>query len=543
MKTLHLSLLLVVCGMFSGTSTLVSTAAEPGSSEAARRVDELLASEVFTEDSSGEPVGRVDDETFLRRAYLDVVGEVPTIDEVLAFTLDPDADKRAKLIATLLADDGFGRNWGRYWRDVIMYRRSEDRSLIAAGPLTDFLTEKFNKNTSWDEIATAFVTAKGDVREDGSTALIMAQAGRPEETVAEISRIFMGIQIQCAQCHDHPTDRWKREQFHQLAAFFPRVAVRPQRNGTDRTFLVTATDFFPRFHRRNNNNRYIGTREHRMPDLDNPGAEGELMQPVFFATGQKLDTGAKDVQRRDALARWMTSRSNPWFAKAYVNRIWAELVGEGFYDPIDDIGPDRSCSAPETLKYLAGQFVESGYDTKWLFATIMSTGAYQRESRSRRNFDETPFLANCAQRLRGDQLYSNLAAVLNLPENNASVRGRYGAARGPRALFNIAFGYDPSSPRGEISGSIPQALAMMNNRLINQAISAYRPDGLGGLLRQIEDDEDALVQLYLRALARQPTDKELRTCLGYIREIGNRAEAFEDILWALVNSTEFLHRK
>jgi hypothetical protein len=318
--------------------------------------------------------------------------------------------------------------------------------------------------------------------------------------------------------------------------------VRPQRNGTDRTFLVTATDLFSRFRRQNNNNRYAGTREHRMPDLENPEAEGQLMQPVLFATGQKLDSGLKDADRRGSLARWMTSRSNPWFAKAYVNRIWAELVGEGFYEPIDDIGPDRECSAPDTLKYLAGQFVESGYDTKWLFTTILNTEAYQRESRSRRGYGETPFLANCSQRLRGDQLYSNLATVLNLPDV-ASRGGRYGAARGPRAVFNIAFGYDPSSPREEVTGSIPQALAMMNNPLINQGISSYRPDGLGGLLRQVEDNEDAVIQLYFRALARQPTDKELKTCLSHIKEAGRRNEAFEDILWALINSTEFLHRK
>lgn len=541
MKTLLSSYLGVAFGLLLLSADRTLTAA-PNSSDSARRVDELLAAEVLTKDATSKPVGRIDDETFVRRVYLDVVGEVPAIDDVLAFTLDTNADKRAKLITTLLADDSFGNNWGRYWRDVIMYRRSEDRSLIAAVPLTDFLTEQFNENTGWNRIATAFVTAKGDVREDGSTALIMAQAGRPEETVAEISRIFMGIQIQCAQCHDHPTDRWKREQFHELAAFFPRVAVRPQRNGTDRTFLVTSTDFFPRFRRQNNNNRYVGTREHRMPDLEDPEADGELMQPVLFATGQKLGSGLKDTDRRTTLARWMTSRSNPWFAKAYVNRIWAELVGEGFYEPIDDIGPDRECSAPETLKYLAGQFVESGYDTKWLFKTILNTEAYQRESRSRRSYGETPFLANCSQRLRGDQLYSNLAAVLNLP-NTASRGGRYGAARGPRAGFNIAFGYDPSNPREEVTGSIPQTLAMMNNPLINQGISSYRPDGLGGLLRQVEDNEDAIVQLYLRALARQPSDNELKNCMNYINETGDRNEAFEDLLWALVNSTEFLHRK
>ena len=541
----------VVLGLVLGAGLLVfgdcpTKAGENVVAKAAAEIDRLLSSETRGGAVSGQAAKKCGDETFLRRSSLDLVGKAPFVEEVLAFTLDPDANKREKLVDNLLADSKYGENWARYWRDVVMYRRTEERALISAQSMADYLTEEFNKNTPWDKIATSFITALGDVAEDGHTGLIMAQAGQPEETVAEISRIFMGIQIQCAQCHDHPTDRWKREQFHELAAFFPRVAVRPGRPGDIRTFAVVADDG-PARNFGNNNQRFRGTPEHYMPDLQKPGEKGKLMTPVFFATGHSLKTGTRDSDRRGLLAEWLTSPKNEWFAKAFVNRVWAELVGEGFYDPVDDMGPDRECSAPKTLDYLAASFVSSGHDVKQLYRTIMATDAYQRQSQSRRTPDGTPFLANCPQRLRGDQLFNQLMSVLGISESGGGFMARgpmaFRGARGPRGIFNAAFGYDPSAHREEVAGSIPQALLMMNSPMIAQAISVRGSSGLGRLLAEIKDNEALVAELYLKTLSREPTAKELQTCLAHVKQVGDRGEAFEDILWSLVNSTEFLHRK
>jgi len=485
------------------------------------------------------------DESFLRRVSFDIIGQPPSTEAILAFSLDPDPNKRAALVEKLLADERYADNWSRYWRDVIFYRRSEDRALLAAGVATDYLREELSQNTPWDEVATAFITAKGDVREDGATALIFAQNGRPEETVAEISRIFLGVQIQCAQCHDHPYDRWKREQFHELAAFFPRVAVRPQLGGDKRTFLVTATDRRT-FIRRNANNRFVGELEHFMPDLDDPGAKGTKMQPVFFATGDEVKFGTDDADRRELLAKWLTSKSNPWFARAIVNRMWAEMVGEPFYAAIDDMGPDRECSAPQTLDYLSAGFVESGHDVKWLIRTIAATETYQRQSRSRRSPGELPYQTVCNQRLRGDQLFDSLTSLLNVPEQFLGGRGRgrgqYGVQATARNQFNAAFGYDPSAPREEVAGSIQQTLFLMNSPFITNLMSSKRAAGLGRLLQQIDSDEDLVSELYLKAFSREPTAEELQNCVNYVKEVGDRDEAFEDILWVLMNSSEFAHR-
>ena len=203
-----------------------------------------------------------------------------------------------------------------------------------------------------------------------------------------------------------------------------------------------------------------------MPNLDDPSAPGTEMQPKFFLTGTEVPLGTLDRDRRRTLADLITR--NDWFSTAYVNRMWLELVGKGFYDSVDDLGPDRESSAPQTITTLATAFADSGYDIKWLFRTICATDAYQRESRPQSSASEKPFTANIAQRLRGDQLFNSLVTALEIDETRANLKrpsrspGNYGRRNTPRTAFVGIFGYDPSDPRDVISGSIPQTLAMMN---------------------------------------------------------------------------------
>jgi hypothetical protein len=212
---------------------------------AADEVDRLLQEEVLGNLPVGQTLAAVtSDQAFLRRVYFDFVGEPPTPGEITAFCLDPSSDKRTKLLEQLLADKRFGRNWGRYWRDVILYRRSADQALIASQSLETFLIERFNGQPRWNEIARSFITAQGNVYDKGETGLFMAHLAEPVEVAAETSRIFLGIQIQCAQCHDHPTDRWKRQQFHEFVAFFPRASMRRQPTQPP-TFVLTSFDVGP----------------------------------------------------------------------------------------------------------------------------------------------------------------------------------------------------------------------------------------------------------------------------------------------------------
>ena len=528
----------------------IAAASDPGVRQTARQIDKLLAEDVFTKET--KPAPRANDATFLRRVWLDIVGDIPSPEHVTAFLLDPADDKRERVVRSLLADPQYGQNWARYWRDVILYRRLEDRAQIVANALVVELTEKFNKNVPWNEIASEFITAKGDVREHGDTAIYMAQDSRTEETAAELSRIFLGIQIQCCQCHDHPYDSWKREQFHELAAFFPRTSLRPVATPTRRSFEVVASDRQARVRPNAPNADRRSTPEHFMPNLDDPAAVGTRVQPKFFLTGAELPFGTPDAARRGTVSEWMTE--SPWFATAFVNRLWAELVGEGFYEPIDDIGPEREPSAPKAVEFLSQRFAESGYDVKWLFRVICSTKAYQRESRPRREVDGTPFTANVAQPLRSDQLYNALLTALEADEEeNAlgqpgrpmkNVMNLYGRDRTARKAFEDSFGYDPSDSRESVTSSIPQALAMMNAPRISTAVRGQRPNTLlGRLIEEIDDDESLIEELYLRTLSREPTDKEIAIARKYRKEIKDRPAAFEDLFWALLNSAEFSHRR
>jgi len=577
----------------------------------ARRIDEMIADTLRQKEVSVAP--RCNDEDFLRRVMFDLAGTVATSQEVTLFGIDPDSRKRANQIDRLLVSDEFSLNWARYWRDVIYSRATEMRSRIAQGPFVNWMAGQLRDQRSWDDIATALVTATGDVREKGQTALIFAHGGQPREIAAETSRIFLGIQIQCANCHDHPYDAWKREQFHQLAAFFPRVRTRRVADKMPRSFEVVSFNRDPRTDRRqrqrvnpkqlmrrfdkngdnmiskpevaetrfarnfdrllkrgdtnkdqllsiaeikklpppNNNKPGRGSAEYYMPDLENPAARGTRIDPVFFLDQLEQDeqpSGQDDLERREALSRLLTSRENPWFAKALANRIWTEMLGEGFYTQIDDLGPGRSAVYPEVLDLLADGFVASNYDIRWLFRTIANTETYQRQIRSRDPAEITPTFASAMPtRLRADQLYSAVTKVLGVNESLkrplGQGKGMYGQDRSPRRQFSEVFGVDPSTPQADITGTVPQALFMMNSPLINGLLQGDRATRLGRLLERYPQESDALAELYLLVLAREPSAREQTLCKQYLREVGNRREAYEDLMWSLLNSSEFLSKR
>lgn len=510
------------------------------------------------EGRAGDAAPPCSDEVFLRRLHLDLVGRQPRPDETLAFVADPSPSKRSAAVDRLLADPAWARAQARLFRDVILYRRTDPRAAALAAPLEDFLASRLAGVASWGEIARDLITATGAPGEHGETAIIMAQMGETADIAAEVSRIFLGIQVQCAQCHDHVTDRWKREQFHEFAAFFPRILIRPAGGqGIDR-FEVVSFDRDPRGKRgKNPDNPRRGDLEHVMPDRDDPSKPGTTMTPRFFLTGRSLPQGSSDQERRQTVAEWITAPSNPWFSRSIVNRLWAELVGEGFYPAIDDIGPDREPRDAARLDDIAAGFAAHDSDLRWLYHEICTSPEYGRESRSRSPVSGQDLPATCPQRLHADQLFTQLLETLGVDERRAGLQAR---RRGggplpeeamerlrlgtPRNTFAQVFGFDPSTPREEVVGSIPQALLLSNGPQIQQALSATRPGTvLSRLLRTEPDDAAVTRALYLRTLAREPSEDELRTCLDHVADRRDRVEAFEDVFWALVNSAEFLHRR
>jgi len=498
--------------------------------------------------AAAAPADRCDDATFLRRATLDLLGRQPTPDEIESFLADAAADKRSAAVDRMLADPAWARTWARYFRDVILFRRSDDRALAMALPLERFFEARLRDDASWAALAHDMITATGSPAERGETAIIMAQMGETADVAAAMSRVFLGVQIQCAQCHDHFTDRWKRRQFHEFAAFFPRVEIRRgMGTGLDR-FEVVSRDEPPRRGKgAKPANALRGELEHRMPDRDDPSRPGTVVTPTFFLTGASLPTGTSDMRRRRTVARWISVTDNPWFARAIVNRVHAELVGDGFYAGIDDLGPDREPRDPDTLAALCRTFVAADHDLRVLFRAVTALPAYQTASRSRSHAGRVAAGVTCPQRLRADQAFAQVLRALGAEEAEAAGRGPAGRGtqvRAPRNAFEQAFGFDPSLPREEVAGTIPQALLLMNSQPLARALDAERRSTvLGRLLAEHGDDRAVADALHLRTLARHATPDELQACVDHVRATGDRADAFEDVFWALVNSAEFIHRK
>jgi hypothetical protein len=272
------------------------------------------------------------------------------------------------------------------------------------------------------------------------------------------------------------------------------------------------------------------------------------VQPVFFVDETSFETGMSDLDRREALADLITAPDNEWFSKAFVNRIWAEMTGAGFYTPIDDMGPMRTARHPEVLGFLAGQLAAHDYNVKWLYRTIANTETYQREIRTLEPGSEVETFASASPtRLRFDQVYNALTEVLGVEQMGFGGRGRFPGGRpgrnAGRAAFSQLFGFDPSTPQEDIVGSIPQALYLMNSPQLSNQVRGVGNTRLAGLLRDFEDDRDALAELYLLVLCREPSEREIDINEEYIDEVGSRTEAFEDIMWSLLNSSEFLSRR
>ncbi|MEW4489184.1 DUF1549 domain-containing protein [Thalassoglobus sp. JC818] len=595
----------------AGSISVWNSTSHGSEHEFSSRIDHELQRLLLEENVEVAP--QTSDEDFLRRAYLDLIGRVPSSSEINLFGLDPDLDKRAKVIDTLIASEEFAKFWGRYFKQLVTSRATEQRIRLVEPAFETWFIEQISEGRSWDEITRDLITATGSVMDSGATGLIFSHTGEPQEVAAEISRIFLGIQLSCANCHDHPTDSWTRDEFHGLAAFLPRVTVRREEPGDPRSFAVRSleqsnrrarpTENFDQIFRALDRNRdgFLikseargqlasrfdqilagsdtnkdgklslkefenvrnmanmpqpgrGELEYFMPDLNNPASQGTLTQPVFFipeVRGPEIHPGSSDLTRRHALADYVTSPTNPWFARAFVNRVWAEMLGKGFYMPVDDMGPERFALYEPVLDMLAQGFADHGYDIKWVYRTIANTQAYQRRLVAIPTDEyQPPFASAVPTRLSADQIFQSLQEVLDVnsmsrfPGRNRgnAIQQRYGIDP-ERNQFVELFGVDPSTPSEDIIGNIPQALFVMNSPIIEQNIRGTGNSMLARLLREYPDDEDALSELYLRVLSREPTAREMSINTRFLSEIKNRNEAFEDIYWSLLNSTEFITRR
>jgi hypothetical protein len=489
---------------------------------------------------------RINDGAFVRRVYLDLTGKLPATRAVGTFISDNSSDKRSRLIDMLLRSDDFARHRARYWRDVILARATDNRLFVKLPremALEEWLFEEFKANASWGYVARSLITSIGELnlrapKTGGDAAMLLAHTrdDGPIERTNDTARVFLGINLQCAQCHDHPDDIWRRQHFHEMAAFFGKLVDRirierlPGRQG-----LPMAMNF----------HTFLASRQfgdYRMPDRDDPKRTSSV-HPRFL-TGESPRQALSDRARRKALAGYVTASDNYYFSAAFVNRVWGELMGQAFVMPVDNLGPLQPALYSDVMIALAASFRASEFDIKELYRLILNTQTYQRQMRMGESPGEhVKFAGTYPTRLRPEALWDSLVAALDLKEFIPPRAGPFQARFRLSGIFKEMFAFDPSAKPEDVEGSVPQALMLMNNRQINNQIRATGNTVLARTLRDFPKDGDAINQVYLRALGRSPTDREKRICLEHIADLGERGKAFEDILWSLINSAEFRTRR
>ncbi len=482
-----------------------------------------------------------DDAELLRRLYLDLVGRIPTPERAVAFLDSTDPDKRRKLINELLASQDFGRHFADVWRSRLVPRdpANTKAQVDRFGP---WLADQINRHRGWDRIATDLLTASGDVRQNPQTAFVMAhgESNQPKANLlaAATARVFLGIQLQCAECHDHPFAPWKQEDFWGLAAFFGRTRNSALKGPV--FFLTEEPDPNPP-------SAKLGGVER--PEIrpggaivisaagGNKGAGKVVPAKLLGGKPQELDDTAP---LRPRLAAWITASENPYFARAFVNRTWAQLFGRGLVQPVDNLHEDNPPSHPELLALLADEFVASGYDVKHLFRCLCNSRAYQRTSQPLpgNEADHELFSRIAVKPLSPEAIYDSLAVILNASKLAASA-GKPNAGKGPplnvREEFINFFRGQGDAEAGEFVQGIPQFLRRLNGEMFN------RPSPLlDQLIASGASRDRAIETLYLATLSRRPTQQERQLMAEYLAKRETPEQGYAGVLWILLNSGEFI---
>lgn len=473
-----------------------------------------------------EPAG---DATFLRRATLDAIGRVPTPEEARDFLADRDPDRRARLVDRLLDRPEYADFWANKWADLL--RPNPYRvGIKAVWNLDAYLRDSFRRNKPYDQFVREIVTAQGSTFRNGPV-VVFRDRRDPTEITTLVSQLFLGIRLDCARCHHHPFEVWSQDDFFSLSAYFARMGrrgqgVSPPISGGEEVFFAT--------------NR------------------GEVKHPV---TGQVLPprplfgkTAPVDDEHdpRLALADWIVAPENPYFARVIVNRVWADLMGRGLVEPVDDLRATNPPSNAPLLAALADDFRRNGHDLKKLIRTIMTSSAYALSSRpTERNLaDVRNHSRYYRQRLRAEVLLDAVSDITGVPETFAAMPPGSRAMQlwtvRSQSVFLDSFGrpdpnQDPPCERTSDT-TVVQALHLMNSPNLHRKVTSDAGRA-AALASSTKSPREIVDELYLLVYSRLPDDEERQICLQVFEEKGaTRRRAVEDLMWALINTPEFVFK-
>ncbi len=461
-----------------------------------------------------------DDESFLRRIFLDLTGGLPTVDDYNRFVPSADPEKRNKLIDELVNRKEFTELWVGYWAEWLMVRSSNVISYKAMLLYYNWLADQIGRNVPLDKMVQTLLGA------NGGTFKVPQSNYYQNETdtlkVAEnVAQVFMGMRVQCAQCHNHPFDRWTQDDYYSFAAFFSQVG---RKGGEDYRETIVFNS---------------GGGEVAHP------VGGRVMAPKFLGGGP-ADVAGKD--RRIVLANWLASPQNPYFASNFANRVWAHFFGPGIIDPVDDVRISNPASNPELLAELAKRFTATNYDFKQLVRDICRSQTYQRSTaRNETNMqDEKNFAHANLRRIKAESLLDCISQVTNTKDKfqglPVGARAVQIADGNTSTYFLTTFGRATRetvcSCEVKMEPTLSQALHLLNGDTVNNKIQA------GGIIdKMIAEKVEPLVmveRLYMSTLARKPTPQEVESFKPIVASPADLKKNLDDLFWALLNSREFI---
>jgi len=471
------------------------------------------------------------DQEFIRRAYMDVCGILPTGGEVQTFLGDTAVNKRAKLVNTLLERPEYADFWTLKWSDVL---RSNRKTIQLKGThvFQEWLRRHIENNTPVNEIVHELLTANGSTFAN-APANYYRVAKDPTNLAETTAQLFFGIRMQCAKCHNHPFERWTQDDYYSMAAFFARVKhkpdpTQPKANAQDPGSEIIFGD--------------------RAGEVVQPRT-GKTMPPKFMGGAIPAIPGNKD--RREILADWLTGGDNPFFAKSVVNRIWYHLNGKGIVDPVDDFRDSNPSANDELLDSLAKDFVAHKFDAKHVIRVIMNSRTYQLSAQGNDlNKDDNKYFSHAVTKLlSAEQLLDALCAVTEVPEKFAGMPLGTRAVQLPDGEVNHPFLKTFGQPARELAceceregdSNLAQALQLINGPTVNEKLRNAQ-NRLGRLLDKKVPESELLNELYLTCVARPAASEETQVALSYVAKAPDKRKAWEDVLWALINSKEFLFR-
>lgn len=519
------------------TSSGSVTASEPGKTlpekRLAQQIDLLI--EQAKKREGIVSATRSSDAEFMRRVSLDLTGKIPAVSDLRHFLIDQDPLKREKLIDRLLASPGYVVHFSNYWRAVLIPEASTD--LQARGQIPEFdawLRSQLVDNTHFDEIVRQIIDAPLDINRVSNAAntpqgltpraYYLAKQLKPENLAAGTSRAFLGVRIECAQCHDHPFDDWKQHQFWQYAAFFSNFDQSQQ--STPGNALIVR--------------EVVGKPQIKIPDTN------RLVNAIFL-DGQQPDWEKAEARPRRRLSHWIVSVQNPYFAKATANRIWSQFFGRGIVDPVDDFSSTNRASHPELLDFIALRLREHGYDLKYLMREITNSQTYQLTSQQTDSSQsQVEWYGKMPIRgLTAEQIFANLVQATGFFQQTTDMNNQL-ALQGMNSPQSVILELFKSDSENQLTprATILQALSLMNGTFITNATSLEESDVFTAIVDfPALSDEKKIEAFFLSVLSRFPTEKESERLKTYISSAGSeesQIHAYSDLYWALLNSSEFL---